>query len=70
MPSGTRLVMQEGELHLEPGTDALAVGDVLEVIRSKGRRKGDLMGAATVTGVDADGIPVLDVLFVQDVADA
>jgi len=55
------LIVYDREMHLE-STDALVVGDVVEVIRGYGPREGDRMGTATVSGFE-DGSPVLDVRF-------
>jgi hypothetical protein len=60
-----RLVVHDREIHLEPYADALAVGDVLEVIRGNGPREGARMGTATVTGYE-DGSPVHNVSFGDD----
>ena len=57
-----RLHVHDREMHLYPATEqTLAVGDVLEVVRGNGPREGDHMGEATVTALDDDGVPVLDV---------
>jgi len=57
-----RLIVHDREMHLEPATNPVAVGDKFDVIRGNGPREGDHMGTATVTAIE-DGSPVLDVQF-------
>ena len=51
-----RLILHNRETHLEPDVDAVAVGDVFEVIRGTGPREGECMGTATVAGFEADRV--------------
>lgn len=62
MKSPGRLIVHDREMQLDV-FGPLAVGDTVEVIRGNGPREGDRMGSATVTRIDADGSPVLDVRF-------
>jgi hypothetical protein len=56
-----RLIDHDGETHLEPEIDAIALGDVFEVISGFGPREGDCIGTATVARFAADDSPVFDV---------
>jgi hypothetical protein len=57
-----RLVMYDRESHLVYEAERpLAVGDTFSVIRGNGPREGERMGTATVTALDEDGQPTLDV---------
>jgi hypothetical protein len=60
-PALGRLIVHDPATHLEPDVDAMAVGDVFDVIRGNGPREGECLGTATVTGFEADGSPVFDV---------
>src|SRR5262249_42005548 len=59
-PYAGRLLVYDRETHLEPDA-ALAVGDLVEIVRGNGPREGARMGEATVTGFANDGSLILDV---------
>jgi hypothetical protein len=62
MTARGRLIIYGSEAHLD--TDGpLEVGDTFDVVRGAGPREGDWMGTATVTALDENGEPTLDVRF-------
>jgi hypothetical protein len=64
LPAGYvgRVVMYDDETHLQVDAGhTLAIGDLFMAYRGNGRREGDFMGTAIVTGFD-DGGPTLTIL--------